>query len=540
MNKKTWYTSIVTLLIVSFMLIGCSNDNANSETDNGETKASKEEKVLIYGRGGDTVSLDPAVVNDGQSYKVIQNIYDTLVRYGDMDTDITAGLADDWNISDDGLTYTFTLREGVTFHDGTDFNAEAVVTNFEKWMSPSEENAGKYAVYATLFGGYKGDEGHVIDSVVAKDESTVVFTLNQVQPLFLDYLTNTALSIGSPTAMEEQGDAFGENPVGTGPFVFEEWKRNNRIVLSKNENYYLEGLPKLDGVIFRVIPDNSARLNALISGEIDIMDGLDPNNVSQIEADEYLNVFERPSMNTGYLGFTVTREPFDDPLVRQALSHAIDRESIIAAFYNGYGTPAKNIAPPSAFGFNDDVEAFDYDLEKAKALLEEAGYGDGFEMDLWAMPVSRPYMPDANKVAETIQASLAEIGVTANIQSAEWGTYLEDVVAGEYDSFLLGWTGDVPDANSWLSALLHKESIGSLNSAQYDSDEVSELISDARSTADQDVRSELYNEAFEILRNDVPLAPIVHAKPVLAGGTNVVDFFPHATSSSFLYKTDLK
>src|SRR5690606_1049011 len=201
---------------------------------------------------------------------------------------------------------------------------------------------------------------------------------------------------------EAAGDKFGDAPVGTGPFKFVEWKRNDSITIEKNADYWVEGEPKLDQVVFRAIPDNSGRLNALLAGEIDLADGINPSDGATIEGDENLQLFERPSMNVGYLGLTTTREPFDDPKVRQAMNHAIDRQAIVDAFFEGRGEVAKNPMPPVISGYNDDIEGYEYDPEKAKALLEEAGLGDGFEMELWAMPVPRPYMPDGQKVAEAI------------------------------------------------------------------------------------------------------------------------------------------
>jgi peptide/nickel transport system substrate-binding protein len=534
MKRKHSLFAILLIFILSIGLVGCNSDSASNDSNDSTSNndGDKQEKqVLVFGRGGDSVGLDPITVTDGESFKVTKNIFETLVEFGPQDTEVNPGLAEDWEISDDGLTYTFFLRQGVKFHDGTDFNADAVVYNFERWMNGTKD---KFYYYASMFGGFKGDEGHVIEEVKAVDEYTVEFKLKRPQAPFLKNLAMSPFGIASPAALEEYGEKFTENPVGTGPFKFVEWKRNDKIVLEKNENYWKEGYPKLDGIIFKSIPENSARLNALMTGEIDLADGINPTDVPQIESNPNLQLFKRPSMNVGYLGFTATRKPFDNPLVRQALNHAIDRQAIIDAFYAGMAEPAKNPMPPVIPGYNDEIEPYEYDLEKAKKLLEEAGYPDGFEMELWAMPVPRPYMPDGQKVAEVIQASFEKIGVKAKIVSFEWATYLEKARNGEADAFLLGWTGDNGDADNFLYVLLDKDNIGSNNYTYYSNDELHDILIQAQTEIDEEKRNELYKKAQEIIREDAPWAPLVHSTPVLAGKANVKGFKPHPTGSDEL------
>ncbi|MEI2401055.1 ABC transporter substrate-binding protein, partial [Paenibacillus phytohabitans] len=298
--------------------------------------------------------------------------------------------------------------------------------------------------------------------------------------------------------------------------------------------------PKLEKVIFRSIPENSARLNALLAGEIDLMDGVNPSDLEQIQGNPDLQTFERPSMNVGYLGFTVNRPPFDNKLVRQALHHAIDKEGIIEAFYGGLAEPAKNPLPPALEGYNDEIEPYPYDLEKAKELLVEAGYPDGFEMELWAMPVPRPYMPDGMKVAEVIQSSFAEIGVKAEIKSVDWGTYLEQAAKGEFDAYMLGWTGDNGDPDNFIYTLLDKDSIGSNNYSFYSNDELHDILIEAQTIPDQEQRNELYKKAQEIIHEDSPWAPLVHSTPLLAGKKNLKGLLPHPTGSDILTKVEFE
>ena len=209
----------------------------------------------------------------------------------------------------------------------------------------------------------------------------------------------------------------------------------------------------LEKIIFRSIPDNSARLNALMAGDIELADGINPSDGERLKDNDKLQLFERPSMNVGYLGLTVTRPPFDKKEVRQAINYAIDKQSIIDSFFEGRADVAKNPMPPSISGYNDDIEGYEYNPEKAKELLKAVGLEDGFEMELWAMPVPRPYMPDGKKVAEVIQKNLADIGINAKIVSHEWATYLDIASKGDADAFMLGWTGDNGDADNFLYVL---------------------------------------------------------------------------------------
>lgn len=539
-NKKIMSLAFLMLLLLSTVLYGCNGGSEEGSENNGETGGEGEstgEKILIFGRGGDSVSLDPIAVTDGESFKVTQNLFETLVNFGEQDTEINPGLASEWNAEEDGLTYTFTLEEGVTFHDGTDFNAEAVVANFDRWAAG---DADQFPYYGSMFGGFGDEAGHVIDSVEATGDFEVTISLKRPMAPFLKNIAMSPFGIASPTAFEEAGDTFGDNPVGTGPFEFVEWRRNDTVRIAKFDDYRIEGEPKLDEVVFRSIPDNSGRLNALLAGEIDLADGINPSDSAAIESNENLQLFERPSMNVGYLGLTNTREPFDDPLVRRAMNHAIDRQALVDAFFEGRGEVAKNPIPPVISGYNDDIVGYEYDPERAMDLLEEAGLGDGFSMELWAMPVPRPYMPDGQKVAEAIQSDLADVGITAEIVSYEWATYLEKAANGEADAFLLGWTGDNGDADNFIYALLDQDNIGSNNYTYYENQELHDILIEAQTEVDEDLRNALYMQAQEIIHEDAPWVPLAHSTPLLAGGSNVVNFKAHPTGSDKLSAVDME
>nr|WP_236692699.1 ABC transporter substrate-binding protein [Aneurinibacillus tyrosinisolvens] len=467
---------------------------------------------------------------------VTKNIFDTLVDYKKENTEIEPSLATEWKHSDDGKVWTFTLRDGVKFHDGTEFNADAVVFNFERMMDKKNpyHTGGEFDYFPGQFGGFKGEPSAVIKQVKALDKTHVEFTLNIPQAPFLANMAMPCFAIGSPEAIKQEKDKFGQKPVGTGPFVFKEWKPNDTITLEKNKDYWLKDEPKLDKLLIRVIPDNTARLTALKAGEIDLMDGLNPSDVKAVQGDKNLQVFFRPSNNIGYLSFNNLKKPFDNPKVRQALSMAINKQAIVDGFFSGLGEPAKNPMPPSLMGYNNDVTDYKNDPEAAKKLLAEAGYPNGFETDFWAMPKARPYMAQPQKIAESIQADLAKIGVKTKIVNMEWTTYLKKTKNGEHPMALFGWTGDNGDPDNFLYVLLDKDNAkppAANNISLYKSDKVHDLLIKAQTTPDNKVREELYKQAQVIIHEDAPLVPLVHSKPALAGGSNVKGFTPHMTGT---------
>ncbi|WP_046225563.1 ABC transporter substrate-binding protein [Paenibacillus dauci] len=533
--RKSW--TIMVTLVLSFVLIlsGCSGNNdsaAPAASDSGGEAAGGG--TLIVGRGGDSAALDPSIVTDGESLKIAQQVFDPLLAYKSGTTEVEPALAESWTISDDGLTYTFKLRKGVKFHDGTDFNADAVVFNFNRWNDPKSEfkfEGDSFDYYDSMFG---PEEARVIKSVKAVDESTVEFQLNNPQAPFLQNLAMPPFSIASPTAIEKEKENFKSNPVGTGPFVFKEWKRSDSITLDKNPNYWQQGLPKVDQVIVRAIPDNTARFNALQNGEIDLMEDLSPDDLATLESNPDLQKFNRPPFNVAYLGFNTAKKPFDNPKVRVALNYAVDKKGIIDAFFAGQAEAAVNPIPPTLWGYNKSVEDYPFDLAKAKQLLADAGYPNGIDQELtfYAMPVSRPYMPDGRKVAEVIQASFAQIGVKVSIQSPEWATYLDDLSKGEKDDlFIIGWTGDNGDPDNFFYPLLDKDSIGGNNYSQYVSEPLHKVLVQAQQETDQDARAKLYEQAQVIVKKDAPWVPLVHSTPLLAATSKLKGYTPSPTGS---------
>lgn len=536
--KKKLHIPFLLGLILVLLLAACSgNEEANTAKNEGDTpEGDKQGGTLVYGRGADSVGLDPINVTDGESIRVTHNVFETLLEY-DQNLELQPKLATEYESSEDGLTWTFKLREGVKFHDGTDFNAEAVVFNFDRWMDPENPyHQGDFAYYPFLYGGFKGDENHLIEHVKATGEHELEIKLKRKTAPFLSYLAISMFGIASPAAIEEYGEALNEHPVGTGPFKFESWNRNDTITLAKNEDYWMEGKPYLDKVIYRVIPENSARLNALQTGEIDVLDGMNAGDTTVVEDTAGFELLKRPSFNIGYMAFNMEKEPFDDPLVRQAINMAIDKEEIVEAFYSGLADTATSPLPPSLWGYDDSLEKYDYNVEEAKKLLKEAGLEKGFKTKLYTMSNPRPYLPEPMKIAEAIQSDLAEVGIEAEIVSMEWATYLDDTSAGEHDMALYGWTGVMADPDNFLYPNLSNTNIDkpAQNIAFYDSEEFTALITEARETIDQDKRIELYKQAQQLFQKDAPWVMLAYTTPPLAQADYVEGYEPHPMSNDLL------
>ncbi|MFZ3579318.1 ABC transporter substrate-binding protein [Virgibacillus sp. DJP39] len=536
MKKRTYLSLFSFLLLVILVLSACTED-ATKDTNKESNAKENDEKTLIFARGADSIQLDPSKVTDGESIYVTNQIYDGLVRYKEENTEVRPALATEWKPSEDGMTWTFTLREGVKFHDGTDFTAEDVVFNFERWTT-----SGEFIYYGYMFGASEDDLGGIIESVEATGDYEVKFTLSEPNAPFLQTLAMPPFAIASPDAIEKQGENYFKNPVGTGPFVFEEWVPDDQITLTKNEDYFGEAA-NVDTVVIRTIPDNGARFLELQSGSIDMMTGLNPQDIQTAEGDESLQIIRRPSMNVSYMAMNTSKEgPMAEKKVRQAINLAIDKEKLLT-LYEGIGKAAKNPIPPSLWGYNDDVEDYGHDIEKAKSLLAEAGYADGFDTTLYTFANPRPYMPQPKLTAQAIQQMLKDVNINVEIIESDWDTHLTATENGKHDMAFLGWTGDNGDPDNFMYVLLDKDNakVGSAgNIAFYKSDEVHDLLKEAQTEMDQSKRAELYMEAQVLIHEDAPWFPIAHTTPPIAAKKSVVDYIPHPTGSEPFNLLDIK
>jgi ABC-type transport system substrate-binding protein len=480
--------------------------------------------TLVFGRGGDSVNLDPAGVTDGESLNVTDNIFDNLLTYKLGTTEIIPSLAKSWTVSKDGKTYTFELVKNVKFHDGTPVNADAVVYSLKRQFDKTHEAykwGGPY-VYFTSLGLHK-----LIKDITAVNNHTVKFSLTKNDATFLSLLTMQSLAIISPSAMKKAKKDFGSKPVGSGPFVFKKWERNQKIILRANKNYWGKK-PKLKTLIFRSIPDNNTRMIEMMAGNIHVMDNPNPDDISQLKKrlGKKLVLAKKPGFNVGYLALNNSKKPFNNLKVRKAIAHAINKKGIVDAIYAGYAEVAKHPMPPTLWGYDKSTKDHGYNPKLAKKLLADAGYKNGFETTIWAMPVPRPYMPDGRKVAEAIQGDLAKVGIKAKIVSYEWGTYLDKTQNGEHDMALLGWTGDIGDPDNFLYVLLDKTNAEkpAQNISFYKSNKLHEILVKAKTTSNVSERTKLYKRAQAIIHADVPMVPLAHSITVVPHSKRVKGF----------------
>jgi peptide/nickel transport system substrate-binding protein len=545
---------LIAMLALALAAAGCGGDD--DEEGSGAATATSEEGAsggtLVFGTASDPVVLDGALVSDGESLRVIDQIFETLVSLKPGTTELEPGLAKSWELSDDGLTYTFELQEGVTFHDGEPFNAEAVCANFDRWYNfeGSFQNPSASYYWQTVFGGFAKTDPEsgapaesYFESCTAVDEGTVELKLTKPSSAILGALSLTAFAMASPKALEEFGanegtvddegvfrptGTFGtEHPIGTGPFMFESWTRGDRLTIARYEDYWGDKA-KLDKVIFRPIPDNAARLQALQTGEIQGYDLVEPQDISTIEGDDNLQILDRPAFNVGYVGLNQAKKPLDNPKVRQAIAHGLNRQEVVDNFYGGRGEVAKEFMPPEVTGYADDVTEYEFDPEKSKQLLQEAGLTLPVPIEFWyPSDVSRPYMPDPKRNFEAFRQSLEQSGFKVTPKTAPWSPdYLGNVDEGNAQVYLLGWTGDFGDPDNFVGTFFQNPQ----KAWGFTNQEIHQALADAETETDLEAREQAYQEANKLIMDFLPGVPYVHTKPALAFAANVSGYEPSPVS----------
>jgi peptide/nickel transport system substrate-binding protein len=475
--------------------------------------------TLIWGRGGDSVTLDLAQATDGESIKAGIQVLQNLVKFGDNSMNVEPQLATSWKVSKDGKNWTFKLRKGVKFQDGTDFNAKAVYDSLDRIIDKNHPFH-KYGQWKYLSLSLK-----YVTKITVIDNYTIrLTTLIPYAPL----INNLALwlcPILSPKAMAKYKNQIGMHPVGTGPYKFVDWVKDDHITLVRNDHYW-GSRPKLKKIVLKSIPETSTRLMALQSGAIDIADDLDPDSIALVRKAPNLRVKEAPSVNIGYLAINTTRPYFADVRVRRAINYAIDKDTLIKTLYGGLAIPAKSAFPPSIWSYNNAIVPYAYNPKKARALLKAADYDFNRVIELWAMPVSRAYMPQPIRTAELIQANLAAVGMKTKIVRYDWGTYLKETSNGKDDMCMLGWLGGNADPDNFLYGLLSADSAkvpGAANVALWSNAEFTALVKKAQRTFSKRKRTRYYKKAQMIFHDQAPWVPLVHTKVVRCYSKRVHD-----------------
>jgi peptide/nickel transport system substrate-binding protein len=514
MNART----IVILAAVA--LAGCGGrpgDATSAAAANGASAA-----TLVVARVKDAVGLDPAVQTDGLSLTVSQEIFQNLVRFKPGGFDVVPDAAASWKTSADGKTWTFALRPGLKFSDGTPLDAKAVKFNFDRWRVSSDPNRGNFpfGYYASMFGGFDGKSA--IAGVDAPAPLTVVIRLRAPSAPLLRDLAMPSFGIGSPTAIAKGAVAFDQIPVGSGPYTVAEWVHDDHITLQANP-LWSGPKPAYGTVVLRDIPDQSTSVLSMKKGDVDMLIDPRPDDAKDLAKQPGIAIYHPPSNNVSYLALNVEKKPFDDVRVRRAIAYAIDKSALAKSFYSEGAIVADNWTPVGMLGGTPAVTAYPHDVAKAKALLAQAG-ASHLATELYYPTSPRPYMPEPQRVAEAIQADLKEVGIDVTLEPFEFGVFLTKVRNGEHPMCLIGWTGDNGDPDNFMYALLDRDSAVKGRAQNYSfwrDPAFHALMLAGQQTVDPKKRQDIYARANAMIHDQAPAIPLVHSVVSFAAKSSV-------------------
>ena len=514
-NKKL-LVLLSMVLAFTLLVVGCSKPATPGNSDT----PTPTKDTLIVGHGADAKSLDPHASNDQPSSRVNKQIYETLIVQNEA-MELVPGLATKWTQIDE-LTYEFELKKGVKFHNGEELKASDVVFTFLRAIDSPQVSA---------IVGVNNPEKGILDPskiVVIDDYKVQIGTYRPYGPL-LTHLAHPAASILNEKAVNEKGADYGQNPVGTGPFMLSKWNTGDSIELVRFEEYH--GTPaKVKNLIMRVITENANRTIELETGGVDIAYDIAAPDVKKVEENSNLIMLRDANLSTTYIGFNSAKGPFADVRVRQAVNYALDMDSIVEAVYLGTGSPAKGPLGPNIFGSNQSLKPYGYDVAKAKELMKEAGLENGFKTSIWTN--ENQLRMD---IAEIAQNQLKEIGIEAEVKVMEFAAYLTATEKGEHDMFILGWGTVTGDPDYGLYPLFHSSQHGAAgNRTFYTNAEVDSLLEKGRTATDAKEREDAYKKAQEIIRDEAPWVFTWIGENLTGTAKNVKGFKQHPAGHHFL------
>lgn len=505
-----------------YSMTGCSSGGS------GGSSSDKAADTIVYGQGADPRSLDPAFFDDGESAKVSCNIYEGLYCYGEKDTSVHPSLATDLPvISADGLTYTIKLRSGVKFHDGTDFNAAAVVASVQRQLEPNATSDMPYASF--VFGDSASGTG--VKTITATSDDTVEVVLRAPSTPFLKNLAMAlAAPIVSPTALSANGGNLSEAPCGTGPYKFVSWTKSDNVKLVANDDYWdKDNAAKVTNVIFKIIPENATRVTALVNGECDIIDGIDDSVVDQITSNGF-TLFAEDGMTINYMAFNTDSGTCTDQEVRHALAQAINVDELVKTLYGDYAGVANSVMPTWMAPYDKDIQQTAYDPTASKATLAAKGVT---KLKCITYSNVRPYnSKNGEELAKVIQGYLSKVGVTLDITPYDWTAYKNKVQNDTFDMCFYGWTGDNGDPDNFMNLLA--DSNWSQNVARYNDPEYKALIAKGLATPDGSSRDDIYKQCEQMVATKQPWLPLSHSKNLCGVSPKVQNFYYHPTGVVFM------
>jgi len=516
--------------------------------------------TLVYARGSDSATLDPQATTSGEDAKVINQVYDTLIKFETGASSLVEGLATEYEL--DGTTARLTLREDATFHDGTQFTADDFVATYRRFVDEEYE----YFIGTSNEDGVEGSAqsfyGPYLLSKVTNVEAPSDTELNiEIDGQYAPFLRNLAVFAMAvmPRALIEENHDFSSDPVGTGPFDFDEWDTSNqRIRLAANGEYWGTA-PSVSEVVFEGVGENQTRTQRLIAGEADVVDGVDANSVKTLNNADGVEVQRTEGMTVGYMAFNMARvEAFRDKRVRQAINYAINTDAIVENIYEGLAVRASHPLPPTVMGHNEDVDPYPYDPEQAQSLLEEAGYADGLSFQLETMTNPRPYFASPVQTAQTVRSNLSEVGVEVEINQQAWEPYLTFTSEGKHDACFLGWISDNADPDNFYYPLLHPqvdasavpegqdwvsrdtEGFNTGNRAAWANTEFMDLVEQGQKEYDEEAREGIYKEASALVNEEAPWVFMTHTEEIRGVGARVSGFTVSPISGPYLNEVSLE